>query len=66
MGFPKAPKAVVQKPLPKAPDEPEVLDPEDIVLGAEEQDTSVALLGKRALSRPLGASSSGSAIGRAL
>ena len=59
MGLPKAPKPIIQKPLPKAPDEPEVLDPEDIVLGTEDQSLSASLLGKRALSRPLGASGVG-------
>jgi hypothetical protein len=60
MGLPKAPKPVIQKPLPKAPDEPETLNPDDIVLGTEEQGAATAaLLGKRALSRPLGVSGVG-------
>lgn len=62
MGLPKPPKieTVVQQPLAKAPDEAEVIDPSDIVLGSEDEGLdSETLLGKRALSRPLGVSGVG-------
>ena len=57
MGSSSAPEEA--KPLAKAPKAPEVLEAEDVVLGDETSLATSTGIGKRALSRPAGAPSSG-------